>query len=298
MDDGVRPGRATTTSSRCCPTAAPTGSAIARTYDWPDTVTELPLEQLREERLRRRRLQRPHELEPALAGPATCRRVYVEHNTPQGRIADMRHPMADRDDLTLVHVTHFNELFWDAGATPTRVIEHGIVDPARATRGELPHAAVVINEARRRGRVTGTDLLERFRAAAPLDLFGMDAPALGGSEDLPQRELHDAMARRRVYLHPIRWTSLGPVAARGDAPRHAGRRARDDRGLRGGAARGRRASPPASTCCATRCARLIARPGRGPRRAASSRARTSWPLRPRALPDRLGRAARGTEVAA
>ena len=60
----------------------------------------------------------------------------------------MRHPMADRDDLTLVHVTHFNALFWDAGATPTRVIEHGIVDP-----GPLLHAAssaraaVVINEA-------------------------------------------------------------------------------------------------------------------------------------------------------
>ena len=47
----------------------------------------------------------------------------------------MRHPVADRDDLLLVHVTHFNALFWDAGATPTRVIEHGIVDPgARYTR--------------------------------------------------------------------------------------------------------------------------------------------------------------------
>jgi len=63
-------------------------------------------------------------------------------------------------------------------------------------------------EARRRARVTGTDLLDRFAAAAPIDLFGMDAPALGG-EDLPQEHLHAAMARRRVYLHPLRWTSLG-----------------------------------------------------------------------------------------
>jgi glycosyltransferase involved in cell wall biosynthesis len=68
---------------------------------------------------------------------------------------------------------------------------------------------VVINEARRRNRVTGTDLLGRFAAAAPLDLFGMDAAALGGIEDLPQDRLHDEIARRRVYLHPIRWTSLG-----------------------------------------------------------------------------------------
>ena len=48
----------------------------------------------------------------------------------------MRHPMADRDDLQLVHVTHFNALFWDAGATPTRVIEHGIVDPGPRYRGD------------------------------------------------------------------------------------------------------------------------------------------------------------------
>ena len=27
--------------------------------------------------------------------------------------------------------------------------------------------------------------------------------------DLPQGRLHEAMARRRVYLHPMRWTSLG-----------------------------------------------------------------------------------------
>jgi hypothetical protein len=182
------------------------GVGIAQTYDWPDTVTEVPLEQLREERFDVVIYQRPHELE--LLPPGDFQAIYVEHNAPQGRIAEMRHPMADRDDLTLVHVTHFNALFWDAGATPTRVIEHGIVDPGPRYRGDVPHAAVVINEARRRGRVTGTDLLERFREAAPIDLFGMDAPALGG-QDLAQRELHDAMARRRVYLHPIRWTSLG-----------------------------------------------------------------------------------------
>ena len=27
--------------------------------------------------------------------------------------------------------------------------------------------------------------------------------------DLPQDRLHTEMARRRVYLHPVRWTSLG-----------------------------------------------------------------------------------------
>ena len=192
------------------------GVGIARTYDWPrDRVTELPPAALRDEHFDVVVLQRPHELE-RLAEEWLGRRpgrdipaVYVEHNAPQGRIADMRHPTADRDDLMLVHVTHFNALFWDTGATPTRVIEHGVVDPGARYSGELPRGAAVINEARRRARVTGTDLLERFSAAAPVDLFGIDAGALGGIEDLPQERLHAEMARRRVYLHPIRWTSLG-----------------------------------------------------------------------------------------
>jgi hypothetical protein len=196
------------------PGRGPDGVGIARTYSWPAEVTELAPEALADEDFDVVIIQRPHEL--GLAEEWLGRRpgrdlpaVYVEHNAPQGRINDMRHPVADRDDLVLVHVTHFNELFWDAGGTVTRVIEHGIVDPGARYSGELGRAAVVVNEARRRGRVTGTDLLERFEQVAPLDVFGMDAAALGGIEDLPHDRLHDEMARRRVYLHPIRWTSLG-----------------------------------------------------------------------------------------
>jgi glycosyltransferase involved in cell wall biosynthesis len=195
------------------PDRGPDGVGIARTYEWPrDRVTELPPAALRREEFDVVVLQRPHELEhlaenwlgrrPGRDIPA----VYVEHNAPQGRIAEMRHPTADRDDLVLVHVTNFNALFWDAGSTRTCVIEHGIVDPGPRYVGELPRGAAVINEARRRARVTGTDLLDRF---APLDLFGIDAASVGGIEDLPQARLHDEMARRRVYVHPIRWTSLG-----------------------------------------------------------------------------------------
>ena len=189
------------------PGRGPDGRGRAQTYAWPDSVRELAPEALSEEPFDVVLYQRPHELELAAEwlGPRELPAVYVEHNAPQGRIAEMRHPLADREDLTLVHVTHFNALFWDAGATPVRVIEHGIVDPGPLYTGELPRAAVVINEARRRGRVTGTDLLARL---GPVDLFGIDAPALGGL-DLPQAALHAELARRRVYLHPIRWTSLG-----------------------------------------------------------------------------------------
>src|SRR3954451_10919147 len=72
----------------------------------------------------------------------------------------------------------------------------------------MARCAALINDAPRRGRVTGTDLLPEFRKAAPVDLFGMRSEPLDGV-DLPQERLHQEMARRRVYLHPVRWTSLG-----------------------------------------------------------------------------------------
>jgi glycosyltransferase involved in cell wall biosynthesis len=191
------------------------GRGRARTYEWPDSAVEVTPEEAAETDVDVVVLQRPEELTGLatrwLGGRVPGRdvpAVYVEHNTPQGRIDDMRHVAADRRDLLLVHVTHFNRLMWDTGTTPTEVVEHGIVDPGHRYTGELQRLAVVINEARRRRRVTGTDLLPRFDAVAPVDLFGMDADSLGGI-DLPQGKLHAELARRRVYVHPFRWTSLG-----------------------------------------------------------------------------------------
>jgi glycosyltransferase involved in cell wall biosynthesis len=199
------------------PDRGPDGRGRARTWDWPPSAIEVTSDEARDAQVDAVILQRPVELERLARewlGDRRLPTIYVEHNAPQGRIAEMRHPAADRDDLTVVHVTHFNDLFWDCGSTRTRVIEHGVVDPGYRYTGETRRAAVVINEARRRARVTGTDLLERFATdGVPIDLFGMDAanvdPPTRGIDDVPQHRLHDELARRRVYLHPIRWTSLG-----------------------------------------------------------------------------------------
>jgi hypothetical protein len=197
------------------PDRGPDGRGRARTYDWPEAAMELSPEELAGAEVDVVVLQRPEELglaERWLGGRRPGRdlpAVYVEHNAPQGRIADMRHPVAGRTDLTLVHVTHFNRLFWDAGETPTRVIEHGVVDPGPLYSGELERSAVVVNEPVRRARVTGTDLLPRLGEPMPIDVFGIGAEEIGGVGDLAQRRLHEEMARRRVYLHPVRWTSLG-----------------------------------------------------------------------------------------
>ncbi len=66
----------------------------------------------------------------------------------------------------------------------------------------------------RRGRVTGTDLYERFLPVAPLDVFGMgvralSVPGITTYDDPPQAVMHEQLARRRAYLHLCRWTSLG-----------------------------------------------------------------------------------------
>jgi len=207
------------------PDRGPDGRGRARTFSWPASVRELPPDELREAEVDLVVLQRPHELELAerwLGGRRPGRdvpAVYLEHNTPDGDVPNTRHPFADRDDLTLVHVTHFNRLFWDNGGTRTEVIEHGIVDPGHRYTGRLARAAVVVNEPVRRGRYTGTDLLPALAEAAPLDVFGMRAEGLAAhlglpeercrAMDLPQSDLHAALAERRLYAHPVRWTSLG-----------------------------------------------------------------------------------------
>jgi hypothetical protein len=192
----------------------PYGRGRVRTHAWPKSVQEVPIHELADLDPDVMVLQRPEELEhacawlgrrPGLEIPT----VYVEHGTARGALHPMRHPLADHPELTLVHVTHFNDVFWDSGSTPTRVIEHGIVDPGRRYQGDLPCAAAVVNEAERRARASGSDLLKRFAAVAPVDLFGIGSEKLGGLGDLPTAQLHGQLARRRLYLHLNRWTSPG-----------------------------------------------------------------------------------------
>jgi hypothetical protein len=192
---------------------------------WPPSVREVRLDALDPESVDVVVLQRPEELaeatrvlgrHPGKDLPA----AYLEHNTPKGAVPNSIHPLADQRSIPVVHVTHFNALFWDTGTAPTLVIEHGIPDPGHTYTGEIPELAAVVNEPVRRGRVAGTDLLPRFAAAAPLQIFGMgghelpDAlhlqpPRLTVRGDLPPGELHRELSRCRVYLHPFRWTSLG-----------------------------------------------------------------------------------------
>jgi hypothetical protein len=209
-------------------TRSPNGRGRGLTWDWPAAAREVAVPDLATQEIDLVVLQRPGEVDLCLAW--TGRRpgrdipaVWIEHNTPRGDVPLTRHPVADLPGVVLVHVTHFNDLFWDACGAERVVIEHGILDPGARWTGELARAGVVVNEPVRRGRVTGTDLLAGFAAQVPLDVFGMQVrglPAVPGlrelpagaltvHEDLPRSAMHAELARRRVYVHPLRWTSLG-----------------------------------------------------------------------------------------
>ena len=208
------------------------GGGRPAAWDWPRRAVEVSPDELGDTDVDVVVLQRPEELELAArwlrrVPGRDVAAVYLEHNAPRGPAATSRHPVADREDLLLVHVTHFNAVMWDAGTTRTAVVEHGVIDPGHRYTGELEAAAAVINEPVRRGRITGTDLLPALATAAPIDVFGMGLDGLPGYlrddlrvvrataerirpvGDLPQHRLHAELPRRRAYLHTSRWTSLG-----------------------------------------------------------------------------------------
>lgn len=213
----------------------PDGRGRARTWDWPASAVEVTSQDLADAPPDVVVLQRPHEAallreQAGLVAGVDVPALYLEHNAPTGHAARSVHPMPAAQRavgapvLPLVHVTAFNALMWDADGAAASVLEHGVLDPGPLWTGERESLAVVVNEPVRRWRVAGTDLVTGLSAPAPrghgvaLDVYGMGmdalvaaAPHLSGRtvEDLPQRQLHPALARHRGYLHPYRWTSLG-----------------------------------------------------------------------------------------
>ncbi|MDX2376735.1 glycosyltransferase [Microbacterium sp. LRZ72] len=192
--------------------------------EWP-AAREVRTADLRDEQIDVVVLQRPGEREAVrrLTGRVPGRdlpAVYLEHNTPKPDATGTVHPLADQDEIPIVHVTHFNRVFWDNGRARTIVVQHGVPDPGHRYTGDLGRIGVCVNEPVRRWRIVGADLLPAFARVAPVDVYGMAAEGLPSAlgvapdrvapaGDLPPGELHARLARRRVYLHPFRWTSLG-----------------------------------------------------------------------------------------
>jgi hypothetical protein len=206
-----------------CATDPSGGGPPVPTSPWPDSVTVASAEEVRANPPDVVVIQRLEEIdccrnllgfEPGRDRPA----IFCEHNVPKHDIPSAVHPLADRDNWLIVHVTGVNALLWDCGRTPSRVVGHGIPDPGVRYVGDLDRAAFVVNEPVRRCRLVGTDLIPLVAPDVGVDVFGIDGNLLVDAQpeadlrfggNLAQQELWDAVARDRVYLHLNRWTSLG-----------------------------------------------------------------------------------------
>jgi hypothetical protein len=186
----------------------------AGSFSWPDSLHEVPAEAVRDLgfdcilfQSGKNYLEDQYEI--LTAEQRRLPRIYLEHDPPREHPTDTRH-LVDDLNVLLVHVTAFNDLMWDSGRTPTRVIEHGVVVPEDVGfNGELERGLTVINGLASRGRRLGADIFERVRRVVPLDLAGIDSARLGGLGDIPLPLLPQLESRYRFFFNPIRYTSLG-----------------------------------------------------------------------------------------
>lgn len=186
------------------------------TFNLPEYVHEVPAEQVRDLELDLIIYQSPKnymedQYELLTDEQRRLPKIYLEHNTPKPSAIDTRHPIDDPNVL-LVHVTHYNNLMWDNGRTPTVVIEHSVaIDPSIRYKGNLASGITVINGMQKRPRITGYDIFLQTRQKIPLECVGMETEVLGGLGDIPYRDLHRLIAEYRFLFSPIRYTSL-PLA--------------------------------------------------------------------------------------
>jgi hypothetical protein len=181
---------------------------------WGDNVHDLPVDAARHREFDCILFQDDHQWEKdqyEYLTPAqrALPRIYLEHDPPRAHPTDTRH-LIDDPDVLLVHVTPFNELMWDNGRTPTRIIEHGVRIPDGVSyRGDLERGLVITNHLDRRGRRMGPDLFLSVRRELPLELVGMAAEELGGLGEIEHAHLPAFASRYRFLFSPIRYSSLG-----------------------------------------------------------------------------------------
>lgn len=186
----------------------------AGTFPWPNNVHEVPADQVRAMGFdcilfQSRKNYEEDQYQILSSWQQKLPRIYLEHDPPQENPTNQRH-WVDDPNVLLVHVTPFNQLMWDSGRTPTRVIDHGVrlMQEVRYT-GELKRGIVVINHLQQRGRRLGVDVFEQTRKHVPLDLVGMEAEGLDGLFEVQPPKLPAFMAQYRFFFNPIRWTSMG-----------------------------------------------------------------------------------------
>jgi hypothetical protein len=180
---------------------------------WGPNVHDMPVEEAKSHRFDCILFQDDHQyLEDQhrylTAAQRRLPKIYIEHDPPRQNPTDERHIVSDRSVL-LVHCTAFNRLMWNSGDVPTRVIDHGVIEPKARFTGELQRGLVVVNNIAKRGRRLGYDVYQQVKLEVPLDLVGMGAEEAGGIGEVLHAELPAFAARYRFFFNPIRYTSMG-----------------------------------------------------------------------------------------
>jgi glycosyltransferase involved in cell wall biosynthesis len=184
-----------------------------RSFHWGDNVVNVPADEVKDLdfdiilfQSKKNYLQDQYEIltEEQRALP----KIYLEHDPPREVPTDTHH-VADDPGILLVHVTHFNELMWNNNRTPTKVIEHGVLDKGNLYTGDLKKGIVVINGIVKRGRRLGLDVFEKVKKHIPLDIVGMGSEEVGGLGEIANSDLPSFTAEYRFFFNPIRYTSLG-----------------------------------------------------------------------------------------
>lgn len=182
------------------------------TFPFGNNVIEIPAEQVKDHHFDCILFQTNHnylvdQFEILSQEQRQLPQIYLEHDPPSQHPTNTRHLVND-PEITLVHVTHFNNLMWNSNHVPVKVIEHGVIDSGIHYSGHLAKGIVVINNLPARGRLLGFDIFQQVRRDIPLDLAGMNTGDWGMGEvlhpQLPQLE-----SQYRFFFNPIRYTSLG-----------------------------------------------------------------------------------------
>ncbi len=198
----VKPGRPEGYGGRC------------GTLPWPPNLVEVDAAAVRSLELdcilfqsRKNWIEDQHQL--LSAGQQRLPRIFLEHDPPRQSPTDTRH-VVDDPGVLLIHCTNFNNLMWDSGRTPARVIEHGVMVPENSCyTGRLARGIAVVNGLRRRGRRLGADVFEYCQRRVPIDLAGIDSIDFNGLGEIPWHRLAHVASEYRFFFNPIRYTSLG-----------------------------------------------------------------------------------------
>jgi glycosyltransferase involved in cell wall biosynthesis len=182
------------------------------TFPFGDNVIEVPVEDIKEMDFdcilfQTRENYQIDQFEILSEEQRRLPRIYLEHDPPRQHPTDTLH-FVDDPDVLVVHVTHYNRLMWDNRGSRTTVIEHGVIQPPVAYKGDIEKGIVVINDFPSRGRLLGFDIFKEVRKHVPLDLVGMNTGEYGLGEVL-HPQLPEFTSRYRFFFNPIRYTSFG-----------------------------------------------------------------------------------------